>query len=218
MRARFQEPGVHVVASVPVAGPVPPPSMVVTPDTSAVSICCGEMKWMCVSTPPAVTIMPSADRTSVPAPIVRPEVTPSCTAGLPEALVLVVDPLERGVGHIDAERLHAPRGTLQGGEPLQGGVIGEVLGDVGELDGAALRCPGQRVIDFDALIEERQQLLVGQQDAVAHVCSQGVLDDRLPHAGGEWRVAGLVPHRRRGDAADPGGADEQPVGALLLQG
>jgi hypothetical protein len=28
------------------AGPVPPPSMVVTPDISASSICCGQMKWM----------------------------------------------------------------------------------------------------------------------------------------------------------------------------
>ena len=49
MRARCQGPGVQVVASVPVAGPVPPPSMVVTPEISASSICCGQMKWMCVS-------------------------------------------------------------------------------------------------------------------------------------------------------------------------
>ena len=32
MRPRCQGPGVQVVALVPVAGPVPPPSMVVTPD------------------------------------------------------------------------------------------------------------------------------------------------------------------------------------------
>ena len=32
MRPRCQEPGVQVVALVPVAGPVPPPSMVVTPE------------------------------------------------------------------------------------------------------------------------------------------------------------------------------------------
>jgi len=31
MRSMFQGPGVQVVAKVPVAGPVPPPSMVVTP-------------------------------------------------------------------------------------------------------------------------------------------------------------------------------------------
>ena len=35
MRARFQAPGVQVVASVPVAGPVPPPIMVVMPFESA---------------------------------------------------------------------------------------------------------------------------------------------------------------------------------------
>ena len=37
-------PGVQVVASVPWAGPVPPPSIVVTPAVSASSICCGQMK------------------------------------------------------------------------------------------------------------------------------------------------------------------------------
>ena len=31
MRARFHAPGVQVVAAVPVAGPVPPPIMVVVP-------------------------------------------------------------------------------------------------------------------------------------------------------------------------------------------
>ena len=47
MRWMCQGPGVQVVAKVPVAGPVPPPSIVVTPDMSASSICCGQMKWMC---------------------------------------------------------------------------------------------------------------------------------------------------------------------------
>jgi hypothetical protein len=51
--------GVQVVASVPCAGPVPPPSMVVTPLISASSICCGQMKWMWLSMPPAVRILPS---------------------------------------------------------------------------------------------------------------------------------------------------------------
>ena len=32
------------VAKVPVAGPVPPPIIVVIPDISASSICCGQMK------------------------------------------------------------------------------------------------------------------------------------------------------------------------------
>ena len=60
-----QAPGVQVVASVPCAGPVPPPSMVVTPDISASSICCGQMKWMCASMPPAVRILPSPAMASV---------------------------------------------------------------------------------------------------------------------------------------------------------
>ena len=47
MRSMCHGPGVQVVALVPVAGPVPPPSIVVTPLASASSICCGQMKWMC---------------------------------------------------------------------------------------------------------------------------------------------------------------------------
>ena len=47
MRWMCQGPGVQVVAKVPVAGPVPPPSIEVTPDMRASSICCGQMKWMC---------------------------------------------------------------------------------------------------------------------------------------------------------------------------
>ena len=39
MRARCQGPGVHVVAAVPVAGPVPPPTIVVMPEFRASSIC-----------------------------------------------------------------------------------------------------------------------------------------------------------------------------------
>ena len=46
MRAMFQVPGVQVVALVPAARPVPPPSMVVTPDIKASSTCWGEMKWI----------------------------------------------------------------------------------------------------------------------------------------------------------------------------
>ncbi|MNG28257.1 hypothetical protein D3C84_1134940 [compost metagenome] len=44
MRARYQGPEVQVVALVPVAGPVPPPIMVVMPEVSASSTCCGQMK------------------------------------------------------------------------------------------------------------------------------------------------------------------------------
>ena len=81
MLYRCHGPGVQVVAKVPVAGPVPPPIMVVTPDISASSICCGQMKWMCVSMPPAVTIMPSPAMISVPGPMTM--VTPGWMSGLP---------------------------------------------------------------------------------------------------------------------------------------
>ncbi len=83
IRAMFHAPGVQVVALVPVAGPVPPPSMVVMPLDSASSICCGAMKWMCESMPPAVRIMPSPAMTSVAAPTIRLGVTPSIVPGLP---------------------------------------------------------------------------------------------------------------------------------------
>ena len=43
IRSRYHDPGVHVVAFVPVAGPVPPPMNVVTPLASATSTCCGQM-------------------------------------------------------------------------------------------------------------------------------------------------------------------------------
>ena len=70
-----------VVANVPVAGPVPPPSIVVVPDISASSICCGQMKWMWLSTPPGVTIIPSPAMISVPGPITMS--TPGWMSGLP---------------------------------------------------------------------------------------------------------------------------------------
>lgn len=83
-------PGVQVVALVPVAGPVPPPIIVVTPDASASSICCGLMKWMCVSMPPAVTIRPSPAMISVAAPIAI--VTPGWMSGLPALPIAAMRP------------------------------------------------------------------------------------------------------------------------------
>ena len=91
MRARCQGPGVQVVADVPLAGPVPPPHMVVTPEASASSICCGQMKWMCASTPPAVRILPSPAMISVPGPMMM--VTPGCTSGLPALPIAAIRPL-----------------------------------------------------------------------------------------------------------------------------
>ena len=43
LRARFPDPDVTVVASVPSAGPVPPPMIVVMPDASASSTICGQI-------------------------------------------------------------------------------------------------------------------------------------------------------------------------------
>ena len=43
----------------------------------------GQMKWMWVSRPPAVTILPSPAMTSVAAPITMPGVTPAIRSGLP---------------------------------------------------------------------------------------------------------------------------------------
>ena len=81
IRPMCQGPGVQVVASVPCAGPVPPPMSVVTPACSASSICCGQMKWMWLSKPPAVRIFPSPAITSVPGPMTI--VTPGWMSGLP---------------------------------------------------------------------------------------------------------------------------------------
>ncbi len=81
IRAMCQGPGVQVVAKVPCDGPVPPPSIEVTPDISACSICCGQMKWMWLSKPPAVRILPSPAMTSVPGPMTM--VTPGWISGLP---------------------------------------------------------------------------------------------------------------------------------------
>ena len=83
-------PGVQVVALVPVAGPVPPPIMVVTPDIMASSICCGQIKWICASMQPAVNIFPSPAIISVPGPIIIS--TLSCMSGLPALPIPKIKP------------------------------------------------------------------------------------------------------------------------------
>ena len=95
MRARCHGPGVQVVASVPCAGPVPPPSIVVMPDISASSICCGQMKWICASMPPAVRILPSPAMISVPGPMMM--VTPACVSGLPALPIAAMRPSLRPI-------------------------------------------------------------------------------------------------------------------------
>ena len=92
MRPMCQAP-VQVVASVPWAGPVPPPNMVVTPLISASSICCGAMKWMWASMPPAVRILPSPAMASVEGPMMM--VTPGWVSGLPALPMAAMRPSRR---------------------------------------------------------------------------------------------------------------------------
>ena len=90
IRSMCQGPGVLVVARVPVAGPVPPPSMVVMPLDKASSICCGQMKWMWESMPPAVTMLPSQLMISVPGPMTMS--TPLWVSGLPALPIATMRP------------------------------------------------------------------------------------------------------------------------------
>src|SRR3546814_10143402 len=57
-------------------------SDLVTPEAMASSICCGQMKWICASTPPAVTILPSPAMISVPGPMMIS--TPGWMSGFPD--------------------------------------------------------------------------------------------------------------------------------------
>jgi hypothetical protein len=81
--ARFHAPGVTVVALVPSAGPVPPPTSVVMPEPSASSTIWGQMRCTWLSMLPAVTILPFPERTSVDGPITSAGSTPSIVSGLP---------------------------------------------------------------------------------------------------------------------------------------
>ena len=103
MRSRLKGPGLQVVAHVPVAGPLPPPISVVRPDAMAVSMSCGQMKWTCVSRPPAVTIIPSPEMTSVPGPMTSFGSTPDWISGLPG----LADPHDPAVADADVP-LHDP--------------------------------------------------------------------------------------------------------------
>ncbi len=92
MRARCQAPGVIVVALVPSAGPVPPPTKVVIPDASASSTSCGQTKWTWASMPPAVRILPLPAMISVSGPMTRRGWTPSIVSGLPALPIAVTRP------------------------------------------------------------------------------------------------------------------------------
>ncbi len=92
IRARCQAPGVMVVALVPSAGPVPPPTSVVMPEESASSVMPGLMKWMWVSMPPAVRILPLPAMISVSGPMTSSGWTPSMVSGFPALPSAVIRP------------------------------------------------------------------------------------------------------------------------------
>ena len=80
MRARLFGPE-EVMPTV--TGPRPPPIMVVIPLEMASSTRPALSKCTCTSMAPAVAIMPSPDRISVPAPMISSGSTPSMVRGLP---------------------------------------------------------------------------------------------------------------------------------------
>ena len=195
MRARCHGPGVQVVALVPVAGPVPPPSMVVMPEFSASSICCGQMKWMCASKPPAVMILPSPAITSVPGP------TTMSTPGWMSGIAGLADPRDTPAGDADVGFDDAPV------------VEDQRVGDDG-IDGA-LRARHLRLahavadhlaaaelhflaVDREILLDLDDQLGVGEPHLVAdgrpeHVGIGGA-GDLLRHSA--WVPQGLISFRR----------------------
>ena len=171
MRPICQAPGVQVVASVPWAGPVPPPSMVVTPDIRASSICCGQMKWICASKPPAVRILPSPAMASVPGPMMMS--TPGWVSGLP-ALPMACDQAvsQADIGLVDAgmiddqgigdHRVHRAAGA--GDLGLAHAVADDLA--AAELDLFA--------IDREILLDLDEQLRVGEPDAIARCRAEHV--------------------------------------------
>ena len=61
------------------------------PEASASSICCGQMKWIWLSMPPAVRILPSPAMASVPGPTMMS--TPGWMSGLPALPMPLMRPL-----------------------------------------------------------------------------------------------------------------------------
>ena len=164
MRPMCQGPGVQVVASVPCAGPVPPPSMVVMPECSASSICCGQMKWMWASKPPAVRIRPSPAMTSVPGPMTM--VTPGWVSGLP-ALPIRGDAAvaEADVGLVDAGPVDDQRVGDDGVDGALGagglGLAHAVADHLAAAELHLLAVGGEVALDLD------EELGVGEADPVA---------------------------------------------------
>ena len=168
MRSMFQAPGVQVVAKVPVAGPVPPPIMVVTPLARASSICCGQMKWMWLSKPPAVTMLPSQLMISVPGTDddvhARLGVGVAGLADGHDAPALQADVGLDDAPVVDDQRVrhHAVHRPLRAGPLRLGHAVADGLA-AAELDLLAVAASAQGVVllDFD------DQVGVGQANAVA---------------------------------------------------
>ena len=162
------EPGVQVVAAVPVAGPVPPPISVVMPALRASSKSCGQMKWTCASIAPAVRMRPSPAMASVPGPTtmstsgwmsglpalpmpaIRPSRKPKSALMMPQwsrisALVITVvdrtgEPGRLALPHAIADHLAAAELDLLAVERAVGLDLEEELG-VGEAHPVAGRRP-----------------------------------------------------------------------------
>ena len=164
MRPMCQGPGVQVVASVPCAGPVPPPSIVVRPECRASSICCGQMKWIWASKPPAVRIRPSAAITSVPGP------TTMVTPGLRVGVAGLADPGDPAVAQPDVGLVDAgPVDDQRVGEDGVDGALGArglglahaVADHLAAAELHLLAVGGEVALDLD------DELGVGEADAVA---------------------------------------------------
>ena len=145
-------------------GPVPPPSIEVTPDISASSICCGQMKWMWVSKPPAVRILPSPAITSVPGP------DDDGDAGLDVGIAGLADGgdepvLQADVGFDDPPMVEDDGVGDDGvdGAPRVGGLrLPHAVADhLAAAELHLLAVSGEILLDFD------HELGVGEADAVA---------------------------------------------------
>ena len=160
---RCHGPGVQVVAAVPAAGPVPPPIMVVTPLISASSICCGQMKWMWVSMPPAVTIMPSPAMISVAPPMAI--VTPGWMSGLPALPMPAIRPFFRPMSALTMPQWSTMTALVMTVSITSARIALRLAHAVADHLAAAefhfLAIDGVIVFDFD------EQFGVGQADAVA---------------------------------------------------
>ena len=75
-------------------------------------------------------------------------------AQLPQPLDLIPQPAQAGVRDANPELPHALGGGLQGVQAFHGGVVRQVLGDVGELGAPSLRRPRQRPADLGALVDQ----------------------------------------------------------------